>query len=244
MRAQRQERIDQVPADEPGPARDAHALAVVQGTQAGDDLGGELHHGSILSDDRARRAEIRPSARTAAPAPRPTTYGPFGTWRCGMLSALRRGSESAARLGRVSPGSQGAAGAAGMAGWAGMGGVGRPVRRRERGCSPGLSRSARIKEFRGRAIGLVLGLGAIAASPAAGQQWWPVRGFERNGGLTQDVWCVETLSDGSLVFGGGFAARDGSPIHRIARWNGCSWDNMGGGFDNGTVRALAEFRGS
>lgn len=69
-----------------------------------------------------------------------------------------------------------------------------------------------------------------------GGAWQPLGpGF---GGGLLGVMAVAKLANGDLVAGGDFTMLgDGTPMSRLARWNGSSWSQLGGGVDN-AVEAL------
>ena len=55
-----------------------------------------------------------------------------------------------------------------------------------------------------------------------------------NSGLGDDfsqVYALAVLADGSLVAGGSFTTAGGSPLRRIARWNGSAWTALAAGMD-------------
>jgi trimeric autotransporter adhesin len=54
-------------------------------------------------------------------------------------------------------------------------------------------------------------------------------------GVDNEVYKIEELADGSVVFGGRFQSAGGVPARGIARWNGTAWSSLGTGVtDAGT----------
>src|SRR5699024_11046788 len=65
---------------------------------------------------------------------------------------------------------------------------------------------------------------------------WPAGSFA--GGADDVVQALAVDAFGDLVAGGRFATAGGTPVARIARWNGSAWAPLGAGVD-GDVHALA-----
>jgi hypothetical protein len=67
-----------------------------------------------------------------------------------------------------------------------------------------------------------------------GNRWWPM-----GNGLTNTVNALAFVGS-ELYAGGNFTtAGNATPLRRIAKWNGTTWTEVGGGITNGTVSALA-----
>jgi hypothetical protein len=63
---------------------------------------------------------------------------------------------------------------------------------------------------------------------------------------SDSVWALHVWDDGTgakLYAGGGFQQVGGTPMHRVARWDGTTWSPLGGGVTtaNSTVFALTNF---
>lgn len=77
-------------------------------------------------------------------------------------------------------------------------------------------------------------VGTVAASCVAkwdGTTWSPLGGGVGGSGLPS-VSCLEVFDDGSgpaLFVGGNFSTAGGTTVNHIAKWNGTSWANVGGG---------------
>ena len=88
--------------------------------------------------------------------------------------------------------------------------------------------------------------GGVSAANVAvwnGNAWSNLGGGLTSGYDYPQCHCVAWFDDGSgaqLYAGGAFTLADGSPAPHIARWNGTSWSDVGGGM-NGWVDALAVF---
>lgn len=74
-----------------------------------------------------------------------------------------------------------------------------------------------------RTGGVWVGQGATATGPDA------------------SVCCFATAPDGTVYAGGQFTQIDGTPLARIARWDGAAWQPLGSGMDN-TVTAIGVAR--
>lgn len=100
--------------------------------------------------------------------------------------------------------------------------------------------------------GTFSGAGSVLASAIArwdGVAWWPLgSGLAAPGlGFQPGAYVLHVFDDGSgpaLFVGGAFSEAGGVPVHSIARWNGTSWSDVGGGVTEsqiGVVHSLAVF---
>lgn len=87
-------------------------------------------------------------------------------------------------------------------------------------------------------------IGAVSVSRVA--RWSGLGWSAMGNGFNDAVFSLTTFDDGVNAFGpelyagGSFTQSGGSPVGRVARWTGTTWQNLGVG-TNATVRALAAF---
>ncbi len=79
--------------------------------------------------------------------------------------------------------------------------------------------------------------GGLAEHDPATGTWHPL-----GSGVSGQVMCF-TVYNGELIVAGTLATAGGSPVNRIARWNGSSWQALGSGILGTYVRALTVYNG-
>jgi hypothetical protein len=85
-----------------------------------------------------------------------------------------------------------------------------------------------------------LSLAALATAPttvrAQCAEWSPF-----GSGVNNTTLAVAGLANGDVVAGGVFSQAGGTPVARIARWDGNGWSALGSGLDN-SVRAIVQLQ--
>lgn len=92
-----------------------------------------------------------------------------------------------------------------------------------------------------------LAIGGYFASPVNDGQHnlvlWQDGAWSPLADVNDELYAIAEFDDGSgpaLFVGGKFTTVDGLPVGRIARWNGSTWSDLGGGMDN-AVRTLCVY---
>lgn len=94
--------------------------------------------------------------------------------------------------------------------------------------------------YAGGSFGSVSGVSANRIARWDGTDWYPL-GSGVAGGSVLSIVSFDDGTGEAIYVGGSFNTAGGSPAARIARWNGTSWSDVGGGVTGGSVSELIVF---